>query len=138
MFALFPDVAPHHVANFKYLAEQGFFRGKKIDRVIPNHVVMFGEPSTTESTKFSYSLPPEFSDRKHLVGTLSMARDPRPQQSNRRHSSATRVHLLLSENARMDGDFSAFGHMLSGESVLKSLREGDAILDLQVFVTQGR
>lgn len=136
VFKLFPETAPTHVANLKYLADSKFFNGKRVNRVLPSHVVMFGDPLPAEAAQYSYSLPPEFSDQKHLVGTLSMARDTRPHQSSRRHSNATRIHLLLSENARMDGDYTVMGHMLRGEDVLRSLREGDEIQQLIVFIAK--
>ncbi len=44
LLVLYPDLAPHHVANFVHLAKTGFYDGTKFHRVIPGFMIQGGDP----------------------------------------------------------------------------------------------
>jgi peptidyl-prolyl cis-trans isomerase B (cyclophilin B) len=46
LLAFRPDLAPHHVANFLYLARSGFYNGTYFHRVIPGFMIQGGDPNT--------------------------------------------------------------------------------------------
>ncbi len=130
-FELFPDESPWHVANFKYLADKGFYRGKTFHIQIDDFIIQAG---ANNDPRFTYFLPPEFSSQHHSFGTLGMARAP-DDLNPQRNSSATQFHLLLSDAKRMDGHYTVFGRLIGGEEILHKLKRGDRILDLKVFVS---
>ena len=127
---LFPESAPWHVANFKYLADQGFYTNQRFHIFEPDYILQAGE---ADRGTYRYEIPPEFGSREHDVGTLGMAR--RPDLGNpERSSSATQFHLLLRRAAHMDGNYTIFGQVKAGKDVLQQLRRGDRILRLEVYV----
>lgn len=132
-FELFPEVAPWHVANFKYLADKGFYRNLSFHAYFPNYLIQGGRFGSSVEGGPGYSLPPEFSDRRHVFGTLGMVR--RKDFANPgRESLGSQFHILLSDARQMDRRYTIFGQLASGEEVLRSLRQGDAIEDVKVYV----
>lgn len=134
VFALFPTEAPWHVANFKYLADKRFYRDLSFHLFQRDYIIQGGQPPGKYNGP-GYSLPPEFSRRKHDVGTLGMAR--RPDYMNpERISNGSQFHILLRRAPHMDGSYTIFGELISGHEVLKSLRKGDTIRDVIVYVRE--
>jgi cyclophilin family peptidyl-prolyl cis-trans isomerase len=70
---LFDDDAPKTVANFKKLAEDGFYDGVIFHRVIPDFMVQGGDPTGTGSGGPGYTFEDEFNDHKVERGALAMA-----------------------------------------------------------------
>jgi cyclophilin family peptidyl-prolyl cis-trans isomerase len=134
-FELFPELAPYHVANLKYLADRGYFRNKVVDGFYPNQLVQLGAPGSAEGAQYRYSLPPEFSERHHAAGTLGMARSDNPRLSALRRSLPTQIHILLVENSRMNGDYTLFGRVIGGMDIVAKLRKGTRVKDLVVYVS---
>jgi peptidylprolyl isomerase len=130
---LFPDRAPWHVANFKHLADSGFYRGARFHYVNPGYAVQTGVPAQSEAARYRYSLEPEFSEMPHEAGIVGMARHEDLLNPERR-SSATQFHILLRENAAMNGNYTIFGKVVEGLEVVERLRKGDRIRDLKVYV----
>jgi peptidyl-prolyl cis-trans isomerase B (cyclophilin B) len=48
LVALFPDLAPHHAANFLHLASTGFFDGTAFHRIVPGFVIQGGDPNSKD------------------------------------------------------------------------------------------
>lgn len=142
-FELLPEEAPWHVANFKYLADKGFYRGLTFHLYQAGYLIQGGDPRGTGFGGPGYSLPAEFSRRNHQFGTLGMARLPdqydskgRPINPERR-SSGSQFHILLGDAPHMDGLYTVFGKVVGGADVLSRLRKGDTIKDLKVFIREG-
>jgi len=134
-FELFPGEAPWHVANFKYLADKGFYRGIRFHIYQPDYIIQGGSPGPDLDSGPGYSLPPEFSSRKHVFGTLGMAR--RPDEINKgRRSHGSQFHLLLGDAPHMDGSYTIFGKLVKGGRVLESLRKDDEIVELKVYIRE--
>ena len=130
-FELFPDEAPWHVANLKYLADKGRYKGATFGHFFENFIIQV--VPTKDNKSLSYTVPPEFSERKHSEGTLGMARITDASNSERR-SDGFSFHIILGNAAHLDGSYTIFGQLLEGYKVLRELRNGDSIIDVQVFV----
>lgn len=130
-FELFPEIAPWHVANLKYLADIGFYREIPFKHYFEGYIIQTHNPNTT--SQFKYSLPAEFSDKVHDIGTLGMARFPDGANPDRR-SDATRFHIILGRSPNLDGSYTVFGQLINGFGTLKKLRPGDRIKEVKVFV----
>src|SRR5678816_1426404 len=70
---LFDEDAPKTVANFKKLAEDGFYNGVIFHRVIPDFMIQGGDPTGTGSGGPGYTFEDEFNDRSVERGALAMA-----------------------------------------------------------------
>jgi peptidyl-prolyl cis-trans isomerase B (cyclophilin B) len=118
--AFWPEVAPNTVANFKELARAGFYDGTCFHRVVRDFMVQGGDPLTKqpEHEKLwgtgdpGYAIPAEFSDRPHTRGVISMARSEDP------NSAGSQFFICLAEAPFLDGQYTAFGHVIAGDDVL--------------------
>lgn len=133
-FELYPEDAPWHVANFKFLADRGFYRGKTFHIYYPNYIIQGGAPSPQALDGGpGYELPAEFNKRPHEEGTLGMAR--RGDGGNpERNSNGSQFHIVLGEAPNMDGSYTVFGKVIRGFETLRKLEKGDTINELIVFV----
>jgi peptidyl-prolyl cis-trans isomerase B (cyclophilin B) len=125
-FELFPEVAPLHVTNFKYLADKGFFAGttfKDFDYIL----------QANPSGRLKYSLPPEFSKHPHTRGALGMARWEDEVNPERR-SSAAQFHILKHDGRHMDTRYSIFGTLVKGWKVLENLKSEDSVTEVIVYI----
>lgn len=110
-----PDVAPNHVRNFLDLSYTGFYDGLIFHRVFPGFMIQGGCPLGTGTGKGPRTLRREFNDRKHVRGVLSMARTPDPD------SATSQFFIMHGANAGLDGQYSAFGNLVSGDSALDAI-----------------
>ena len=132
-FQLFPQEAPWHVANLKFLADKGYYRNKIFHIHHPGYIIQGGAPSTGIDPGPGWDLQAEFGDRKHRFGTLGMARLPNSSNPERR-SHGGQFHIILDDSPQLDRDYTIVGELIGGSDVLKSLERGDTIVDLRVFV----
>jgi peptidyl-prolyl cis-trans isomerase B (cyclophilin B) len=142
-FELFPEEAPWHVANFKYLADKGFYNDLSFHLFEPGYLIQGGDPNANGFGGPGYYLPPEFSSRNHRFGTLGMARKPDGYNAKKqllnpqRVSSGSQFHILLAEAPHMDGRYTIFGKLVGGSEVLERLAKGDSIRSVTVFIREG-
>lgn len=131
---LYPEIAPYHVANLKFLADQDFYDGIRFHITRPGIIIQAGTPRRDDPDAGpGYSLPPEFSDLRHVRGVVGMAR--RPDLLNRgRNSHGSQFHILLTDASKMDGSFTIFGRVVKGMDVADDIVKGDRIEDLVVYV----
>ena len=117
------DVAPGHVANFKELAEKGFYDGTCFHRIIKGFMIQGGDPLTKDDSQKSrwgtggpgYYIKAEFNTKPHVRGVLSMARAAHPD-------SAGSQFFICHDNARfLDRQYTAFGELISGDDVLETI-----------------
>lgn len=114
---LWPDVAPVHCKNFVYLAEAGFYDSVLIHRVIPGFVLQSGDPLGTGMGGPGYNIEAEFSDKKHVKGTLSMAR------SRDVNSAGSQFFICLAPTPNLDGQYTAFGQVVEGMDVVDKFNQ---------------
>jgi peptidyl-prolyl cis-trans isomerase B (cyclophilin B) len=130
---LYPDIAPIHVANFKYLADKKFYDNLTFHIYHTGYIIQGGDPTGTGNGGPGYSLPSEFSTKKHELGILGMSRkadDINPQ----RVSNGSQFHILLGDAPKMDKKYTIFGKVIDGLEILDKLRDGDTIRYIKVFV----
>ena len=118
---LFPDKAPLAVNNFISLARSGWYDGITFYKVIPDFLVMTGDPSETGmgnagylfSTEISASLP---FDQPGLVAMDNSGPD----------TNGSRFLITLSPAAQLYGQYTVFGKVLSGIEILADLTPRDS------------
>ena len=125
------DKAPKHVQQFVRLARAGFYDGSAFFRVIARGVIQGGDPllkdpQTPRERWGSGALnqvADEFSDLKHVRGTVSTVRIP--GQAN---SGGAQFFICGSPQPQLDGQYSIFGQVTEGIDVVDriSLVEADA------------
>lgn len=110
-----PDVAPKTVENFIALAKKGFYDNLTFHRVIPGFMVQGGCPRGTGTGGPGHTVPAEFNKRKHVRGVLSMARSSDPD------SAGSQFFIMHAAAPSLDGQYSAFGQVVSGIEVVDKL-----------------
>ena len=111
---LYPEIAPKTVENFIKLVEDGFYDGLIFHRVIPGFMIQGGCPKGNGMGGPGWTIPGEFTsngfrnDLKHTPGVLSMAR------AKSKDSAGTQFFICFAVCDWLDGDYAAFGKVLSG------------------------
>ena len=115
-FELFPEDAPESVKNFIHLAETNFYQGSPFHRVIKNFMIQGGAGKARARTiKGEFRANGVKNGIPHLRGVLSMARTMVPD-------SATSQFFVVHKAApHLDGQYAAFGKMLSGFETLDAI-----------------
>jgi cyclophilin family peptidyl-prolyl cis-trans isomerase len=129
IFELWPELAPWHIANLKYLADKGFFNGKRFSLYYAGYIIIGGDSERS----LGYSLPPEFNTRKHEKGVIGMARKKDFLNPERR-SDPAQFYLVVGNATNMDGNYTTFGKIVYGHEVLSKLRFNDRIEKFIVYV----
>ncbi len=122
----FPEIAPDHVKNFIWHAENTY-AGCLFHRVIPGFMVQGGDPNSKNDNPnddggggSSYHgegvmLQAEFNDRKHDRGILSMARTRDP------NSAGSQFFLMHGRAPHLDGKYTVFGEVIDGIEVVDAI-----------------
>jgi peptidyl-prolyl cis-trans isomerase B (cyclophilin B) len=111
----YPDVAPNHCRNFIRLAKDGFYDNLIFHRVIKGFMIQGGCPHGTGMGGPGWNVDAEFSQRKHLKGTLSMARSGDP------NSAGSQFFICLEPQPRLDGKYTVFGQVIEGQDVVDKI-----------------
>jgi cyclophilin family peptidyl-prolyl cis-trans isomerase len=110
----YPHLAPNHVENFLRLSRSGFYEGSQFHRIIPGFVMQGGSPKDP-SKELKTPLAAELSPAKHVFGTVSMAR------TNLLNSATSGFFICFGGVPHLDGNYSVFGQVISGEEVVKEV-----------------
>jgi len=118
-----PDAAPNTVANFKKLAEEGFYDGTAFHRVIKGFMIQGGDPLTKDPSKEDmwgtggpgYTIKAEFNDHSHVRGVISMARSQDPD------SAGSQFFICDGNPTFLDHQYTAFGKLIKGDDVLTKI-----------------
>ena len=126
---LFPACAPKTVSNFVNLANSGFFNNLVWHRIVPGFVIQTGDPNSRNGlndTRATWgqggsnkTVPLEICSWLHnYQGYLGMARATDPNSG----SSQWFVNLVnSSSNQSLDGNYTVFGKVISGWSVVQAI-----------------
>ncbi|MDQ6962895.1 MAG: peptidylprolyl isomerase [Mariprofundaceae bacterium] len=123
---LYPNVAPSTVASFKALIAVKFYDGLVFHRVIPGFMAQGGDPDGSGMGDPGYKVKAEFSDRKHVRGTLSMARSGHPD------SAGSQFFICFGPQPHLDGQYTIFGQVISGMNFVDELKVGSIMKKLTV------
>ncbi|HKQ76190.1 MAG TPA: peptidylprolyl isomerase [Blastocatellia bacterium] len=117
--ALYPDVAPRHVENFKKLINEKFYDGLGFHRVLPDFIIQGGDPQTRGGGNRAMwgsgdpnqpRVPAEFSTRPYIRGTVGAAR------ANDPNSASSQFFICLRPNPEWNGKYTVFGEVIQGLS----------------------
>jgi len=120
---LFPDVAPKTVARFIELSKKGFYNGLTF-RVVPKFLIQTGDPLGDGTGGSGQSLPAEFNEKNHGLGTVGMARKHEPD------SADSQFYICLESQPFLDGNYTVFGQVSEGLEILPKIQERDIIRKL--------
>ena len=120
-FRLHKRVAPNSCENFAKLARQGFYDKTKWHRVIDNFVIQGGCPKGDGTGDPGYTIEAEISDRKHVRGTVAMARGRRVD------SAGSQFYICRSTLPHLDGQYTVFGTVTTGLDVVDKIDMGDEV-----------
>lgn len=118
---LLPEVAPGHVRNFLRLAALGAYDGTAFHRVVAGFMIQTGWTETREAPlpesveKHITNLQPEFSDRPHEPGTVSMARLAELD------SAMTSFFIVTARAPALDGEYTVFGRVAAGYGTVEAI-----------------
>ncbi len=113
-----PDIAPNHVARIKELVKQKFYDGLKFHRVIDGFMAQTGDPQGTGMGGSGQKLKAEFSQAKHLRGTVSMARAQDP------NSADSQFFICFQDAPFLDGQYTVWGQVISGMEHVDAIKRG--------------
>jgi len=115
-----PDLAPNHVARIKELARKGFYDGLSFHRVIPGFMAQTGDPRGDGTGGSGQKLKAEFSNEKHLRGTVSMARAASPD------SGDSQFFICFAPAPFLDGQYTIWGQVVSGMEFVDKIKAGSS------------
>jgi peptidyl-prolyl cis-trans isomerase B (cyclophilin B) len=125
-FRFYPKDAPNTVKRLKELITKGFYNGLKFHRVIAGFMIQGGDPSGNGTGGSGKNLKAEFNSIKHVPGVVAMARSSNPD------SADSQFYICLGSPSHLDGKYTVFGQVTSGQDVVEKIRKGDKML--QVFL----
>ena len=114
-----PDLAPKHVARIKELVRQGFYDGTPFHRVIEGFMAQGGDPTGTGTGGSGKKLPAEFSNEKHVRGTVSMARAADP------NSADSQFFIVFQDLPWLDGKYTIWGKVTEGMEFVDKIKRGE-------------
>lgn len=141
---LFDDQTPNTVANFLGLAtgEQAwrdpftgeekhdpFYDGLTFHRIISGFMIQGGDPKGNGTGGSEQKIKGEFlangvsNPISHTRGTISMARAQNP------NSASSQFFIMHADGPFLDGQYAAFGHVLSGIEVVDAICEATPVTD---------
>jgi peptidyl-prolyl cis-trans isomerase B (cyclophilin B) len=116
---LFDDHAPKTVANFKKLAEDGFYNGVIFHRVIPDFMIQGGDPTGTGSGGPGYTFEDEFNDRSVERGALAMA-------NSGPNTNGSQFFIVTADACPwLDGKHTVFGRVTEGMDAVDAISDVD-------------
>jgi len=127
---LWPEIAPRTVNSMVFLTREGFYDGLTFHRV-EDWVVQGGDPAGDGSGGPGYLLPAEFNAENpvpHSYGTLAMARTMDP------NSAGSQFYFVKDPGAaqHLNGQYTVFGHVVSGMDVVNQLAVGDKMTKVTI------
>ena len=126
---LYPDVAPITVENFVNLVNQKFYDGLTFHRIISGFMIQGGDPLGNGTGGSEKTIKGEFlmngvkNMLAHERGVLSMARSMNPD------SASSQFFIMHKTSPHLDGQYAAFGRVLSGMEVVDAICENTPVTD---------
>ena len=112
---LFDEDAPETVANFRRLAEKGFYDGLIFHRVIHDFMIQGGCPEGTGTGGPGYTFEDEINDHKVVKGALAMA-NAGP------NTNGSQFFIVTTAAAPwLDGKHTVFGEVTEGMDVVDKI-----------------
>lgn len=126
---LYGDTAPITVENFLKLVDSGFYDGLTFHRIISGFMIQGGDPQGNGTGGSDEKIKGEFSANgvdnpiSHVRGVLSMARAQDPD------SATSQFFIMHADADYLDGQYAAFGRVLSGMEVVDTICASTPVTD---------
>lgn len=120
------DVAPISVSNFAALVSQKFYDGLKFHRIINGFMMQGGESHRGEiltPIKGEFKSNGIDNSMSHVRGVISMAR------TFIRDSATSQFFIVHKDSKFLDGEYAAFGHVISGIETVDKICESIPVVD---------
>lgn len=129
LIELDPENAPITVKNFQDLVADGFYNGLTFHRIIENFMIQGGDPKGNGTGGSENTIKGEFSANgvnntiSHKRGVISMARNAISYDS-----ASSQFFIVHGTNvsSSLDGQYAAFGQVLSGMDVVDAIAKQKA------------
>ena len=118
--------APQTSRSFIALARKGFFNGLQVHRVVANFVMQDGDPRGDGEGGPGYTIRDELNERPYLRGTVGMA-------LSWKDTGGSQFFITHSPHPHLDGQYTAFGHVVNGMDVVDRVRVGDTIRGIRIW-----
>ncbi len=135
-FETYPAEAPKTVARIIELVKQRFYNGMRIHRVVPGFVIQMGDPQTRDMTKKDrwgtggsgkpIGVAEITKTRSHVLGAVAMAHAGDPTKAD------SQFYVTLAPAARLNGQYTVFGKVISGMDVVQKTVAEDRIVRMTV------
>jgi len=135
----YPNEAPKSVDHVLALVKRNFYNGQRIQRIIPNQAVQFGDPQTRDMTKqqwwgrgfdsgSGHSIGvAEFSKKRlQKIGAVSLAHPGDPLEAD------SQMFIALSAQPKWNGQYTVIGQVISGMDVVRKLQVTDRIVRVTI------
>ncbi len=123
---LFPEDAPKTVESFITLSKKGFYNGLTFHRLEKGFVAQGGDPKGDGTGGPGYTLKAEFNQRKHVRGTVAMARAAHPD------SAGSQFYICFGPAPHLDGKYTVFGQVVKGMEVVDRIERGDRMKSVRI------
>ena len=126
---LYGNLAPITVENFLKLTDEGFYDGLTFHRIISGFMIQGGDPLGNGMGGSEQNIKGEFAangienNLSHTRGVLSMARSHMPD------SASSQFFIMHADADHLDGNYAAFGRVLSGIEVVDAICEKTPVTD---------
>ena len=124
---LLTDDAPKTVANFKALADEGFYDGLTFHRVLPNFMIQGGDPNGTGTGGPGYRFEDETQGNplRHETGVISMA-NAGP------NTNGSQFFITHAPQPHLDGRHTVFGKVVEGQDIVDTVQQGDTMSSVSI------
>jgi len=142
VIALFPDLAPGHVARIKELSREGAYDGVVFHRVIPDFMAQTGDVKFGKKGGSDFNpgragmggsdkqdLKAEFSATPHVRGTCSMARSQNPNSAN------SQFFVCFTDAPWLNKQYSVWGQVIEGMDIIDLIKKGEPVSDPDSIVS---
>ena len=138
-FETYPADAPKTVAHIVELVKRRFYDGQRIHRALPGFVVQWGDPRSRDlASESEWGRGPAASSgtpigvaemtkkRPNTKGAVAVAHPGVPAQAD------SQIYVALADRPDLNGRYTVFGHLVSGDDVVDRLERGDLIRRMYV------
>lgn len=125
-FKFYSEDAPNTSRRIAELINSGFYNGLTFHRVVPGFVIQGGDPVGNGTGGSGTNLKAEFNSRKHVEGTVAMARAQDPD------SADSQFYISLGTHPHLDKSYTVFGMVIEGMDVVRRIQIGDRMTSVVI------
>ena len=117
--------APVTTGNMVSLAKKKYFDHQTFHRIVPDFVAQGGDPRGDGEGGPGYTIPCEINARRYTRGSIGMA-------LSGKDTGGSQWFVTTSAQPHLEGKYTAFGEVSSGQEVVDALLEDDEIIEVAV------